>query len=57
MMRSMISKLRNRPLNAVDDAKDLVHSIVEQLLTSDNLVLHLMSDAKQDCSGIVNLAT
>ncbi|AVV82003.1 HD family phosphohydrolase [Shewanella putrefaciens] len=48
MMRSMISKLRNRPLNAVDDAKDLVHSIVEQLLTSDNLVLHLMSDAKQD---------
>ena len=48
MMRSMISKLRNRPLNAVDDAKVLVHSMVEQLLTSDNLVLHLMSDAKQD---------
>ncbi|MGL4748219.1 MAG: DUF3391 domain-containing protein, partial [Shewanella sp.] len=40
MMRSLISKLRNRPLNAVDDAKVLVHSMVEQLLTSDNLVLH-----------------
>lgn len=48
MMRSLISKLRNRPLNAVDDAKVLVQSMVEQLLTSDNLVLHLMSDAKQD---------
>lgn len=48
MMRGLIAKLRNRPLNAVNDAKDLVHNIVEQLLTSDNLVLHLMSDAKQD---------
>ncbi|QYJ80199.1 HD-GYP domain-containing protein [Shewanella acanthi] len=48
MMRNLIAKLRSRPLNAVDDAKDLVNSIVDQLLTSDNLVLHLMSDAKQD---------
>lgn len=48
MMRGLIGKLRNRPLTAVDDAKVLIHSMVEQLLASDNLVLHLMSDAKQD---------
>lgn len=48
MMRSLISKLHNRPLNAVDDAKVLIHSMVEFLLTSNNLVLHLMNDAKQD---------
>lgn len=50
MMRSLMAKLRSRPLNAVNDGKDLVHSIVEQLLNTDNLVLHLMSDAKQDDS-------
>ncbi len=47
-MRSMISKLRSRPLNAVNEAKDLVHDIATQLLDSDNLVLHLMGDAKND---------
>ncbi|MGL5391093.1 MAG: DUF3391 domain-containing protein, partial [Shewanella sp.] len=44
MMRSVITKLRNRPLNAVNDAKVLVHTVVEELLSSDNLVLHLMGD-------------
>lgn len=48
MMRGVIAKLRNRPLNAVNEAKELIHSVVEELLTSDNLVLHLMGDAKQD---------
>ncbi|MCL1058633.1 DUF3391 domain-containing protein [Shewanella gelidimarina] len=48
MIRSLMGKLRNRPLNAVNDAKELIHNICEQLLTSDKLVLHLMADAKND---------
>ncbi|QQX82019.1 DUF3391 domain-containing protein [Shewanella sp. KX20019] len=48
MIRSLMGKLRNRPLNAVNDAKELIHNICEQLLTSDKLVLHLMTDAKND---------
>lgn len=51
MMRNLIAKLRNRPLNAISDAKELINSITEELLNSDNLVLHLMSDAK-DSDGI-----
>ncbi len=48
MIRSLMGKLRNRPLNAVNDAKELIHNICEQLLTSDKLVLHLMADSKGD---------
>ncbi|MGS0675872.1 HD-GYP domain-containing protein [Shewanella sp. 125m-1] len=48
MMRSLIGKLRNRPLDAVNEAKELIHGVVNQLLTDDKLVLHLMSDAKSD---------
>ena len=51
MMRNLITKLRNRPLNAISDAKDLISNITEQLINSENLVLHLMSDAK-DSEGI-----
>lgn len=47
-MRSLVAKLRNRPLNAVDDAKELISDMSEQLLNSDNLVLHLMGEAKDD---------
>ncbi|MDF0535485.1 HD-GYP domain-containing protein [Shewanella yunxiaonensis] len=43
-MRNLIGKLRNRPLNAVNEAKELITDITEELLASDNLVLHLMSD-------------
>ncbi|ABZ77094.1 metal dependent phosphohydrolase [Shewanella halifaxensis HAW-EB4] len=48
MMRNLIGKLRNRPLNAVNEAKELIHGVCNQLLTDDKLVLHLMSDAKSD---------
>lgn len=47
-MRNLISKLRNRPLNAIDDAKELINDMSEKLLSSDNLVLHLMGEAKDD---------
>jgi HD-GYP domain-containing protein (c-di-GMP phosphodiesterase class II) len=48
MMRSVTSKLGSRPLNAVNDAKDLISNLTEQLLSGDNLVLHLMGDAKPE---------
>lgn len=46
MMRSTVSKLGSRPLNSVNDAKDMVNSMTTMLLSSDDLVLHLMGDAK-----------
>lgn len=45
MMRSMVSKVSSRPLNAINDAKDLISSLTNMLLDEDNLALHLMSDA------------
>ncbi|WP_137221424.1 DUF3391 domain-containing protein [Shewanella sp. MEBiC00475] len=48
MMRSMVSKVSSRPLNAVGEAKELISNITNMLLSSDNLALHLMSDAKND---------
>ena len=48
MMRSMVSKISSRPLNAVSEAKDLISNMTTMLLNSDNLALHLMGDAKND---------
>ncbi|MDD8059692.1 MULTISPECIES: HD-GYP domain-containing protein [Shewanella] len=48
MMRSMVSKVSSRPLNAVSEAKDLISNLTNMLLNSDNLALHLMSDAKNE---------
>ena len=48
MMRSMVSKVSSRPINAVNEAKDLVNHMTEILLNSDNLALHLMGDANAD---------
>ncbi|MCL1142932.1 HD-GYP domain-containing protein [Shewanella gaetbuli] len=45
MMRSMVSKIAGRPLNAVNDAKDLISNLTNMLLDEDNLSLHLMADA------------
>ncbi|WP_028773845.1 HD-GYP domain-containing protein [Shewanella waksmanii] len=47
-MRNLINKLRSRPLNAIEDGKELIHDISNQLLNTDNLVLHLMDEAKND---------
>ncbi|MGX9463164.1 HD-GYP domain-containing protein [Shewanella sp. A14] len=48
MMRSMVSKISSRPINAVSEAKDLINNITNMLLNNDNLALHLMGDAKED---------
>lgn len=47
-MRNLVNKLRSRPLNAVQEAQELIADITEELLASSNLVLHLMSDQKKD---------
>lgn len=46
MMRSMVTKISSRPLNAVNDAKDLISNLTSMLLDEQNLALHLMGDAK-----------
>jgi putative nucleotidyltransferase with HDIG domain len=46
-MRSVMTKIRNRPLDAVGEVKALVDDIVETLVSDDNVTLHLMN-AKAD---------
>lgn len=46
-MRSVMTKIRNRPLDAVGEVKALVDDIVETLVSDDNITLHLMN-AKAD---------
>lgn len=42
-MRSVMTKIRNRPTDAVDEAKQLIDDIVEKLMSDDNVTLHLMN--------------
>ena len=42
-MRSVMTKIRNRPADAVGEAKVLIDDIVEKLLSDDNVTLHLMN--------------
>jgi len=42
-MRSVMTKIRNRPLDAVGEVKSLVDNIVETLVCDDNVTLHLMN--------------
>ena len=42
-MRSVMTKIRNRPIDAVDEAVLLVDDIVEKLMCDDNVTLHLMN--------------
>ncbi|SDH38027.1 HDIG domain-containing protein [Vibrio xiamenensis] len=42
-MRAVMNKIRSRPEHAVDEALLLVDSIVENLLSADDVTLHLMN--------------
>ena len=42
-MRAVMTKIRNRPDQAVDEAGQLVNDIVDKLLSDDNVTLHLMN--------------
>ncbi len=46
-VRAVMSKLQNRPLNAVEDATSLVNNLAEDLLSGENIVLHLMNDSNE----------
>ncbi len=45
-VRSVMSKLQSRPLNAIGEAQELVNAMTEQLLSVDEMVLHLVSDSE-----------
>ena len=42
-LRSVMSKIRNRPETAVDEAQLMVDDIVDKLLSDDSVTLHLMN--------------
>jgi len=42
-LRSVMSKIRNRPESAVDEAMSMVDDIVEKLISDDSVTLHLMN--------------
>ena len=46
-LRNLMVKLQTRPLTAIGEAQELVGSIVSQLLSTDEMVLHLMADAPE----------
>lgn len=46
-VRSVVSKLGSRPLQAVSEAQDLIKGMVDSLLTQDELILHLMGEGKE----------
>jgi HD-GYP domain-containing protein (c-di-GMP phosphodiesterase class II) len=45
-IRSVMSLMSSRPLNAIQEATELVNSITDAILGADNLVIHLMSEEK-----------
>ncbi|MFO6424150.1 HD-GYP domain-containing protein [Motilimonas sp. KMU-193] len=46
-VRSVMGKILNRPLNAITEATELIESMAESLMSTDNSVLHLMSESKE----------
>lgn len=60
-VRSVMSKLSSRPLNAIDDASSLISAMTDVLLDADSLVLHLISGADKEQDGqyyhALNVAT
>ncbi|MGL4796267.1 MAG: HD-GYP domain-containing protein, partial [Aeromonas jandaei] len=45
-VRSVMSKIQSRPLNAIGEAQELINAMTEQLLSVDEMVLHLVSDGE-----------
>jgi putative nucleotidyltransferase with HDIG domain len=40
-----MGKIQSRPLNAISEAQELINAMTEQLLSVDEMVLHLVSDS------------
>jgi putative nucleotidyltransferase with HDIG domain len=60
-VRSVMSKITSRPLNAIEDASSLISAMTDILLGADSLVLHLISSANNEQDGLyyhsLNVAT
>lgn len=51
-VKSVMSKIQSRPLNAIEDAGGLINAMVDILLSADSLVLHLISSASKEQEGL-----
>uniref|UniRef100_A0A486XRJ3 HDIG domain protein n=1 Tax=Rheinheimera sp. BAL341 TaxID=1708203 RepID=A0A486XRJ3_9GAMM len=51
-IKSVMSKIQGRPLNAIEDASGLISAMVDILLGTDLLVLHLISSANKEQEGL-----
>lgn len=51
-VKSLMSKIQSRPLNAIEDAGGLINAMVDILLGADSLVLHLISSASKEQEGL-----
>ncbi|MGF1699965.1 HD-GYP domain-containing protein [Photobacterium makurazakiensis] len=47
-LRSIVGKIKSRPVTAIKEAEMLVEEMVDALLESDNVALHLMGDNKEN---------
>jgi putative nucleotidyltransferase with HDIG domain len=60
-VKSLMSKINSRPLNAIDEAGSLINAMADILLGTDSLVLHLISAAAKEQEGLyyhsLNVAT
>lgn len=45
-VRNVMGKIQSRPLNAINEARELINAMTEQLLSADEMVLHLVSDSE-----------
>lgn len=46
-MRAVMNKIRSRPMDAVNEASQLVEDVVDKLLSDDNVTLHLMNSKSE----------
>lgn len=47
-VRTIMKDIRSRPVQAIDQASQLIDEISEQLLSKGDIVLHLMSESKEN---------
>ena len=46
-LRSIVGKIKSRPVTAIKEAESLVEEMVDALMENDNVALHLMNDSKE----------
>lgn len=51
-VRNVMAKIAGRPLQAIEEATELVHGIADTIISADALVLHLISQAGKEQENI-----